>query len=78
MKGKVKEEIVSDAKEAPESDLKPFILGLIEEIDEGEGADYNTLLKRSELEDSQLEQTLNDLLSTSEVYEPKIGRFKRV
>ncbi|RMF90646.1 MAG: hypothetical protein D6733_03245 [Methanobacteriota archaeon] len=65
-------------EEVVEEDLKPLVLSLIERLDEGDGADYNTLLKDSGLEDTRLDETLNELLSNSEIYEPKIGRFKKV
>ncbi|MFQ5800690.1 MAG: OB-fold nucleic acid binding domain-containing protein [Candidatus Hydrothermarchaeales archaeon] len=67
-----------DVEEVVEEDLKPIVLRLIEKLDSGDGADYKTLLKESSLEDAQLDQALNDLLSDSDIYEPKIGRFKKV
>jgi RPA family protein len=71
-------EEVLDTEEKPSSDLKPIVLDLIERLDEGDGADYNAVLKESGLKDTELDPTLNDLLSDSDIYEPKIGKFKRV
>jgi hypothetical protein len=69
---------VLDEGRSEEQDLKPVILALIDKLDTGGGADYNALLKDSGVEDNQLDQALNDLLSSSDIYEPKIGRFRRV
>lgn len=59
-------------------DPKLVILNLIEEMDEGEGVKYVTLLSESGLGEEKLESVLNELMTDGEVYEPKIGRFKRV
>jgi RPA family protein len=67
-----------DVEEVVEEDPKPLVINLIEKLDAGDGADYNALLKDSGLEDAQLDKTLNDLLSDSEIYEPKIGKFKKI
>ncbi len=69
----VEEEVVSE-----EEDPKLVILTLIEKMDEGEGVKYITLLSESKLEEEKLESVLNELMGEGEVYEPKIGRFKRV
>jgi RPA family protein len=74
----VSHEEVLDQEEVEESDLKPTVLNLIKKFDAGDGTDYNTLLKESGLSESLLDSTLNDLLSDSDVYEPKIGKFKKV
>lgn len=67
----VEEEVVSD-------DLKTLVLGLIEKLDEGEGIKYADLLKESKLAEEKLEEVLNELMGDGEIYEPKIGRFKKV
>jgi RPA family protein len=69
-KAGVEEEVVGDPK--------MIILNLIEELDEGEGVKYITLLSESGLEDEQLEEVLGELMGDGEIYEPKIGRFKQV
>jgi RPA family protein len=65
-----------EREEKEEPKLK--VLHLIEELDDGDGVKYITLLRESALEEEQLEEVLNELLSEGEIYEPKIGRFKRV
>lgn len=59
-------------------DKKVVVLGLIEELDEGEGTKYATLIEKSGLEKKVLEDVLGELMDEGEVYEPKIGRFKRI
>ncbi len=72
------EEVLDTEEEQVPADLKPAILELLSRLDEGDGADYNAVLKESGLSDNELDQTLNTLLSESEIYEPKIGKFKKV
>lgn len=67
----VEEEVVGE-------DPKIVLLNLIEELDDGSGVKYLTLLKESGLEEDVLEGALAELMSDGDVYEPKIGRFKRV
>ncbi len=67
----VEEEVVGD-------DPKIVLLNLIEELDDGNGVKYITLLKESGIEDKELEGVLRELMGEGDVYEPKIGRFKRV
>ena len=69
--GAVEEDVVSD-------DSKALILGLIDKLDEGDGVRYLILVDESGLDDEKLEETLNELLGEGEIYEPKIGRFRRI
>jgi len=59
-------------------DPKIVLLNLIEELDDGNGVKYITLLKEGGLEEEELEGVLRELMGDGDVYEPKIGRFKRV
>lgn len=80
VKDEVVEEIVQDEPEEPKDRgidyeaLKQFI----ELHDEGDGTKYVTILKGLGLDDDSLEDTLNYLLGQGEIYEPKIGKFKRI
>jgi len=82
--GGVKEELVDGKgggvveEEVLGEDKKLVVLGLIEELDEGEGTEYSTLIEKSRLEKKVLEGFLGELMDEGEIYEPKIGRFKRV
>ncbi len=60
------------------SDFSGLIMDLVEKLDDGSGADYKELLKGSGLAEKQLDDGLNELLSKGDIYEPKIGRFKKV
>jgi len=73
-------EVVEESVEEAEAEVEPKmkVLSLIEELDDGEGVKYITLLRESGLEEEVLESVLNELLGDGEIYEPKIGRFRRV
>lgn len=55
-----------------------LVLSKIVELDEGEGVEYESLLKITGLESQELEDALTQLLNKGDVYEPKSGRFKRL
>jgi len=69
--GAVEGDVVSD-------DSKTLILGLIDKLDKGDGVRYLILVDESGLDDEKLEEILNELLGEGEIYEPKIGRFRKV
>ncbi len=54
------------------------ILRLIVELNEGDGAKYVSLLKMSNLSEEALESVVAELLGSGHIYEPKIGRFKKI
>ncbi len=70
-------EKVNGEKEGGNGD-KPAILRLIGKLDEGDGVKYVTLLKESKLDEEPLEAILTELMQDGDIYEPKIGRFKKV
>jgi hypothetical protein len=74
----VEEVLEEEAPEEGEEDPKAAVLKMIETLDEGEGVKYVTLLRESGLDEDALETVLNDLMQEGDIYEPKIGRFKRV
>ncbi len=74
----VVEEGAEEAEQRGEVEPKLKVLHLIEELDDGSGVKYITLLRESGLPEEELEEALNELLNEGEIYEPKIGRFKRV
>ena len=67
----VEEEVVGE-------DPKIVLLNLLEELDDGNGVKYITLLKESSIEDKELKEVLGELMGEGDVYEPKLGCFKRV
>lgn len=70
-KPEVEEEVV-------EEDPKMRLLEMIETLDKGEGVKYVTLLGESGLAEEKLTSVLQELMGEGEVYEPKIGKFRRV
>ncbi len=57
---------------------KSIVIGLIEELDEGGGVKYVRLINDTGFDDKTMEEILAKLMETGEIYEPKIGKFKRV
>jgi len=59
-----------------EVDYKPDILKIMEELDEGKGIEILKVFEKSDLEDSIIERTVDDLLSEGYIFEPHPGKFK--
>jgi RPA family protein len=57
---------------------KLIVKGIIEELDEGSGVKYLQIMEESGLGEEKLEEILSELMEEGEIYEPKIGKFKRV
>jgi stage V sporulation protein G len=72
----VEEEVVGEESEA--ENLKALMLKLITDLDQGDGAKYLEIVKKSGQDEGKVEETLGELLADGKIYEPKIGRFKRV
>jgi len=77
-KGSLPVEEVVEGDAGDESELKTAVLQLIEKLDTGDGAEYAAILRESTLESAVVDRVLSQLLSDSEIYEPKIGRFRKV
>ncbi|MFO7793466.1 MAG: OB-fold nucleic acid binding domain-containing protein [Candidatus Nanohaloarchaea archaeon] len=54
------------------------VLDAIQELDEGEGADYSDILDKVDEPEDKLEDTVNSLLSEGTCYEPKPGKIKKL
>jgi len=54
------------------------VLDAIQELDEGEGADYSEILDAIDEPEDKLEDTVNSLLSEGTCYEPKPGKIKKL
>ena len=59
-------------------DTKSKVKDIIEKLDTGDGAKYLGISDETGLSDEKLEAILGELMEAGEVYEPKIGKFKRV
>ena len=61
-----------------EIDHKPKILEVIQKLDEGEGVEISKLILFLNLPENFIEAALNELLATGALYEPIVGRLKKV
>jgi RPA family protein len=61
-----------------EADYKPKILDVIEKLDDGSGVEVAKLLQILNLPENVVESAITDLLSSGEIYEPVVGRLKKV
>jgi RPA family protein len=65
-------------KVAKEIDYKPKILELISSLDEGSGVEISKIFELSDLPENVIENAINELLSSGDLFEPSPGKFKRV
>jgi stage V sporulation protein G len=72
----VQEEVVGEESET--ENLKALMLKLMTELDQGDGVKYLEIVEKSGQDEGKVEEVLGELLADGEVYEPKIGRFKKV
>ncbi len=64
--------------EMVDENQKKAIKDIIEELDEGDGVKYLYIIEKCGLSEEKLECIISELMEAGEVYEPKIGKFKRV
>lgn len=57
-------------------DYKPALLEVISRLDEGNGVEINKIFEVANLPESVVENTLNELLATGNLYEPTVGVLK--
>ena len=71
---------VNDDKsnEIEDAELESKILDIIDKLDDGGGAIYSDILDESGIEGPLLDQILDNLRERGEIYEPYIGKIKRV
>ncbi len=72
----VQEESVNDTQDT--ENQESIVKNIIEELDEGSGVKYLQIIEEAGLSDDKLENILTELMEAGEIYEPKIGKFKRV
>ncbi len=68
-------------EESGEKDRKSFkelVLGIIDKVDDGTGAEYSAIISESKLNETQVEDVINELLAEGTCYEPRPGRIKRL
>ncbi|MFP4038263.1 MAG: OB-fold nucleic acid binding domain-containing protein [Candidatus Nanohaloarchaea archaeon] len=54
------------------------VLDAVQDLDDGEGADYSDILEEIDEPEDLLEDTVNSLLSEGTCYEPKPGKIKKL
>lgn len=59
-------------------DHKPLILDLISKLDTGDGAEIAKILEGAKLDESVTESAISELLESGDLYEPVVGKLKRV
>ena len=73
------QELVTEAlPEDTSSKPKEAVLALIAELDHGDGCEYAELLERSGLEESVIDEIVNELLEEGSCFEPRPGRIKKL
>lgn len=68
----------AEEKTVSAGDIKNKILKLIENLDKGEGADYQVILIKSGSAEKDIDFAIQDLLESGICYEPKPGKIKKI
>ncbi len=69
---------IEEEEEEDFGEMEDKVLQLIEELDEGDGAPYETLLESIDAEPALIDQILDNLRERGEIYEPTLGKIKRI
>jgi len=64
--------------EEDRENLERQVLQAVENLDQGEGADYADIINEIQEPEDQLENTINNLLSDGTCYEPQPGKIKKL
>ncbi len=72
----ISDEINDEEEENPEEE--EMVLRAIEELDDGSGASYGDLVDMLDIPQERIDIILDSLKDRGEIYEPKIGRIKRM
>jgi RPA family protein len=73
------EEFSTEPGQEDVENLERDVLEAVEDLDEGDGADYSEILEQVEdATEDQLEETINSLLSDGTCYEPQPGKIKKL
>jgi RPA family protein len=59
-------------------DYKPLILDVISKLDQGEGAEIAKILEGAKLDEGVAESAISELLESGDLYEPVVGKLKRI
>ncbi len=70
--------VEEEEEEDIDVELEEKVLSLIEELDDGTGASYDELLEILKVDRADLDMALDALKDRGEIYEPRIGKIKRM
>ena len=76
VKPSVPEEIAEEVIKEEDLSVQDKILNAIKEIDIGEGADMDLVIKKSEIDAPEAKSVVIGLLKSGDIYEPKKGKLK--
>lgn len=71
-------EEAQEEEEPEKKKLKNEILNTIDEVDEGEGASYQEIIKNVGAEENEIDEVINDLLTEGTCFEPRPGKIKKL
>ena len=67
-----------ESKVAQTTELKEKILQAIQELDQGEGAEYTDIIQKTGLPESTIDEIIESLLTEGICIEPKAGKIKKL
>jgi RPA family protein len=70
--------LIVETASGGEIDYKPLVLEVIEKNDDGSGVEIAKLLELSKLDENVFERTMDSLIAEGMIYEPKVGRIRKV
>jgi len=70
--------VTEEDQEDEDDNAQRLVLGAIEQLDDGDGADYSAIIENTDLPEERIEDVINTLLSDGTCYEPKPGRIKKL
>ena len=59
-------------------DYKPVVIDVIQKLDEGNGVEISKIFEIVNLPENITERTINELINSGDLYEPKVGFLKSV
>ncbi|HDI02712.1 MAG TPA: hypothetical protein ENF95_01100 [Candidatus Aenigmarchaeota archaeon] len=72
------EESEIEKEEIDKKSIKEMVLEIIEKLDDGTGAEYGAIISEANLDEAEVEEVINELLTEGTCYEPRPGRIKRL
>lgn len=67
-----------DEDDGADEDLQQAVMEAIDDLDDGDGAEYGAIVEAVDSDEDALEDAINDLLSDGTCYEPRPGRIKKL